>query len=243
MQCKNDRMISVRFQGKQFSIMIIQAYVPTSNTEEAEVERFYEDLQDLLELTPKKDVLFIVGDWNAKVGSQETPGVAGKFGLGIRNEAGQRLIDFCQENALVIANTLFQQHKRRLYTWRSPDGQHQRQIDYIVCSQRWRSSIQSAKTRPGADCGSDHELLNTKFRLKLKKVGKTTRPLRYDLNQIPYYHTVEVRNRFKGLDLIEHLINYGRRRFMILYRRQGSRPSPWKRNAKKQNGYLRRPYK
>ena len=97
---------------------------PTSNTEEAEVERFYEDLQDLLELTPKKDVLFIIGDWNAKVGSQETPGITGKFGLGIRNEAQKRLIEFCQENALVIANTLFQQHKRRLYTWTSPDGQH-----------------------------------------------------------------------------------------------------------------------
>ena len=106
-------MIFVRFQGKPFNIMIIQAYAPTSNAEEAEVERFYEDQQDLLELTPKKDVLFIIGDWNAKVGSQETPGVTGKFGPGVQNEAGQRLIDFCQENTLVIANT-FQQHKRRL---------------------------------------------------------------------------------------------------------------------------------
>ena len=104
--------------------MVNQAYVPTSNTEEAEVELFYEDLQDLLELTPKKDVLFIIGDWNAKVGSQEIPGVTGKFGLGVQNEAGQRLIEFCQKNALVIANTLFQQHRRRLYTWTSPDGRH-----------------------------------------------------------------------------------------------------------------------
>ena len=119
--------------------------------------------------TLSKDVLFIIRDWNAKVGSQETPRVTGKFGLGIRNEAGQRLTEFCQENALVIANTLFQQHKRRLYTWTSPDGQHRNQIDYILCSQTWRSSIQSAKTRPGADCGSDHELLIAKFRLKLKK--------------------------------------------------------------------------
>ena len=117
-----------------------------------------------------------------------------------------------------------------------------RLIDYILCSQRWRSSIQSAKTRLGADCGSDHELLITKFRLKLKKVGKTTRPYRYDLNQIHYDYTVEVTNRFKGLDLIECLKNYGRR-FVTLYRRQGSRPSPWKRNAEKQNGCLRRPYK
>ena len=121
---KNDRMISVRFQGKPFDITVIQVYVPTSNTEEAEVERFYEDLQDLLELIPQKDVLFILGDWKAKVGSQETPGVTGKFGLGMGNEAGQRLIEFCQENALVIVNTLFQQHKRRIYTWTSPDGQH-----------------------------------------------------------------------------------------------------------------------
>jgi len=125
------------------------------------------------------------------------------------NEAGRRLIEFCQENALVITNTLFQQYKRRLYTWTLPGGQHQNQIDYILCSQRWRSSIQSAKTRPGADYGSDHELLIAKFRLKLKKVRKTTRPFRYDLNQIPYDYTVEVRNRFKGLDLIECLMNYG----------------------------------
>ena len=109
---------------------------PTSNAEEAEVERFYEDLQDLLELTLKKDVLFIIGDWNAKRRSQETPGVTGKFSLGMWNEAGQKLIEFCQENALVIANTLFQQHKRRLDTWTSPDGQHRNQIDYILCSQR-----------------------------------------------------------------------------------------------------------
>ena len=143
-------MISVCFQGKPFNIMVIQAYTPTSNAEEAEVELFYEDLQDLLELTPKKDVLFIIGDWNAKAGSQETPGVTGKFGLGVRNEAEQRLIEFCQENTLVIANMLFQQHKIRLYIWTSPDGQHQNQIEYILCSQRWRSSIQSAKTRPGA---------------------------------------------------------------------------------------------
>ena len=110
-------MISVSFQGKPFNITVIQVYAPISNAEEAEAEQFYEDLQDLVELIPKKDVLFIIGDWNAKVGSQETPGVTGKFGLEVQNEAGQKLIEFCQENALVIANTLFQQHKRRLYTW------------------------------------------------------------------------------------------------------------------------------
>ena len=117
-------MISVRLQGKPFNITVTQVYAPTNNTEEAEVEQFCEDLQDLLELTPKEDVLFIIGDWNAKEGSQETPGVTGRFGLGVQNEAGQRLIEFCQENALVIANILFQQHKRRLHTWTSPDGQY-----------------------------------------------------------------------------------------------------------------------
>ena len=117
-------MTSVCFQGKPFNITVIQVYAPTSNAEEVEVEWFYEDLQDLLELTPQKDVLFIIGDWNAKVGRQETPGVTGKFGLGIQNEAGQSLTEFCQEKAMVIANTLFQKHKRILYTWTSPDGQH-----------------------------------------------------------------------------------------------------------------------
>ena len=130
---KNDSIISVRFQGKPFNITVIQVYALTSNAEEAEVEWFYEDLQDLLVLTPKKDVFFIIGDWNAKV--------TGKFGLGVQNEARQMLIEFCQENAMVIANTLFQQHKIRLYTWTSSDGQYWNQIDYILWSQRWRSTI------------------------------------------------------------------------------------------------------
>ena len=150
------------------------------------------DLLDYLELTLKKDVLFITGDWNTKVGSQEICEVRGKFGLEVQNEARQRLIEFCQENVLVIANTLFQQHKRRLYTWTSPDGQYWNHTDYIVWNHRWRSCIQSAKTRLGADCGSHNVLLIAKFRLKLKKVGKTTRSFRYDLNQIPYDYTVEV---------------------------------------------------
>ena len=169
---KNDRMISVRFQGKPFNITVIKVYAPTSNAEEAEVERFYEDLWELLELAPKKDVLFIIGDWNAKVGSEEIPGVTGKFDLGVQNEAGQRLTEFCKENSLVIANTLFQQYKRRLYTWTSLDSQYQNQTDTILFSQRWRSSMRSAKTRPGADCGSGHKILIANFRLKLKKVGK-----------------------------------------------------------------------
>jgi len=150
---KNDRMICVLFQGKPFNITVIQAYAPTSTLKKLKLNG-YEDLQDLLELTPKKDVLFIIRDWNEKVGSQETPGVTGKIGLGVQNEAGQRLIEFCQQNALFIVNTLFQQHKRRLYTWTSPDGQYQNQTDYILCSQRWRSSIQPTKTVPQALTGA-----------------------------------------------------------------------------------------
>ena len=124
--------------------------------------------------------------WNAKVGSQETAGVTGNFGLGIRNEARQSIREFCQKNAIAIANTPVKQNKRKLYTWTSPDGQHRNKIDYTLCSQKWRNSKQSAKTRPGADCRSDHELLMVKFRLKLKKVGETTRLFRYYLNQVPY---------------------------------------------------------
>ena len=127
-------MISVHVQGKAFNITVIQVYVLASNAEEAEVERFYKNIQDLSELTPQNDVLFIIGYWNAKVGSQETPGVTGKFGLGVQNEGGQRLIEFFQENTMVIENTLFQQHKRRLFTWTSPDRQHQNQIDIFFAA-------------------------------------------------------------------------------------------------------------
>ena len=176
------------FISKANHSTVIQVYALTSNAEKAKVERFYEDLQGLLELTSEKDVLFIIGDWNAKVRSQEIPGVTGKFGLGVQNKAGQMLIEFCQENVLVIANT----HSKNSNNTRedSTHGYHQMvntKIRLIIfsCSQRWRSSIQSAKTRLGADCGIDHELLIAKFRLKLKKVGETTRPFRYDLNQIP----------------------------------------------------------
>ena len=168
-------MISVRFQGKPLDIMVIQVYALTSNAADVEVEQFYEDLQGILELTPKKDVLFIIGDWNAKVGSQETPGVTGKFGLGVRNEAGQRLIELCQENTLVIANTLFQQHKIRVYTWTSPDGHHQNQIDYILCSQRWSTSFSILSfclfrlfmgfSRQEDSTHGHHQMVNTEIRL------------------------------------------------------------------------------
>ena len=177
-----------------------------------------------------------------KVESQVLPGVTGKFGLGVKNEAQERLIEFCQENTLVIANTFFQQHKRWLYTSTSPDGQYWNQIDYILCSQRWRSSIQSAKTRPGADCGSDHELLIAKFRLKLNKADKTTRPLRHDLNQILYDYTVEVRNRFKGLDLTDRVPDELCTEVRDTVEETSIKTIPME-NAKKQNGCLGRPYK
>ena len=158
---------------------------------------------------------FIIGDWNAKVGHQEIPRVTGKFGLGVQNEAEQRLTEILQENSLIIASTLFQQHKRQLYTWTSPDDLYKNQTDYI-CKQRWRASIHSAETRPQADYGSYHELLISKFRLKMKKQtnkqtnkqtkkGKATRPFRYELKQIPYNYKMKVTNRFKGLDLIHRM--------------------------------------
>ena len=181
------------FPRKPFNITVIQVHAPTSNAEEAEVVWFYEDLQDLLELTPKKDVLFMIGDWNAKVGSQETPGVTGKFGLGIRNEAGQRVLPRkCTGHSKhPLPTTQEKTLHMDITRWSTLKS------DYILCSQRWRSSIHSAKTRLGGDCGSDHELIIAKIRVKLKKVEKTTRPFRCDLNQIPYDYTVEVRNRFR----------------------------------------------
>ena len=235
-------MISVRFQGKPFNITVIQVCAPITNAEEAEVERFYEYLQDLLELTPIKDVLFIIGDWIEKVGCQELPGVTGKFGLGVQNKAGQRLIEFCQENALVIANTLFQQHKRRLYTWTSPEGQYQNQIDYFLCSQTWRSPKQSAKQDQELT-GSDHELLIAKFRLKLKNVGKTPTPFTCNLNQILYNYTPEVKNRFKGLDLIDRMSEELWMEVHDIVQEAGIKTIPKKKKCKKKNGCLRTPDK
>ena len=170
-------MISVPFQGKPLNITVFQVYALTDNSEEAEVDWFIEGLQDLLELMPLKWWSFHYRGLECKLRSQEIPGVTDKFGLGEQNQAGQRLTEFCQENALVIANTLFQQHKRRLYTWTSPDGQYQNQFDYIIYSQIRRSTIQSEKITPEADSGSNHKLLIAKFRLKLKILGKTTRHL------------------------------------------------------------------
>ena len=191
--------MSIHFQSKPFNITVIWVYAPTITLKKLKFND-YEDLQDLLELRPEKDVLFIKGDWNAKVGSQEIPGEKkkkrdtwsnGQVWLWSRkwNRAKTNRV-LPRELTVHSKHPLPTKHKRWLYTWTSPDGQYQNQIDCILCSWRWRSSIQSAKIRPGADCGSDHQLLIAKFKLKLKKVGKTTRPLRYDLNQIPYNYTV-----------------------------------------------------
>ena len=232
-------MISVRFQGKPFNITVNLSFSSVQFSSVAQSCLTPSDPIDCRLLRPWD----LPGkEYWSGLPSPSPPGVTGKFGLGVQNEAGQRLIEFCQENALLIANTLFQQHKRRLYIWTSPDGQHWNQINYNLCSQNWGSSIQSVKARFRTDCGTDHEFLIAKFRLKLKKVGETTRPFRYDLNQIPYNYTTEVRNRFKVLDLLECLMNYGWR-FVTLYRSQGSRPLPRKRNAKRQNGCLGRLYK
>ena len=170
-------------------------------------------------------------------------GVTGKFSLGSTEWSRTKANRVLPREHTGHTNTLFQQHKRRLYTRTSPDGQHRNQIDYIFCSQRWRISIQSAKTRSGADCGSDHELLIDKCKLKLKKVGKTTRPFRYELNEIPYDYTVEVTNRFKESYLIDRVPEELWMEAHDMYRRQWSRPSPRKRNAKRQNGCLRGPHK
>ena len=230
-------MISVHFQGKPFNITVIQGYALTSNVEEAEAEWFYEDLQDFLQLTPKKRCPFHYRGLECK--SRKSRNTWSNRQIWpwstewSRAKAHRVLLrELTGHRKYPLPTT----HKRRLNTWTSPDGQHWNQIDYMLCSQRWKSSIQSGKTWLGVVCDSDHELFIAKFWLKLKKVGKTTRPFMYDLNQIPYDYTVEVRNRFKGLDLIECLMNYGQR-FVTLYRRQEERPSPRKRNAKKQNGW------
>ena len=186
---------------------------------------------------------FIIGDWNTKVGSQEIPELTGKFGLGIQNEAGQRVTRVLPKEHTGHSKYLLQQHKRRLYTWTSPDGQHRNKTDYILCNQRWRSSIQLAVTRPGANCGTDHELLVAKFRLKLKKAGETTRPFRYDLNQIPYNYTVEVTNRFKGLDLIDRVPEELWMEACGIVQEAGIKTIPKEEKCKRRNGWLRSPYK
>ena len=235
-------MIYVCFQGKSFKITVIQVYAPTGNTEEAEVEQFYEDLQDILELTSKKRCPFHYSRLKCK--SRKS-----------RNTWSNRQIwPWSTEWSRAKANRVLPRewtgHNKHPPPTTQEKTLHTDITRWSTPKSNWLYSLQPkigklytvSKTRPGADCGSDHDLLTAKFRLKLKKLEKTTRPFRYNLNQTPCDYTVEVRKRLKGLDLIECMMNYGWR-FVTLYRRQGSRPSPWKRNAKKQNGCLGRPYK
>ena len=152
----SDRTISTRIRSRPLNITTLQVYAPTSDASEVEAKQFYSEIQSALNQIPKKDLLYIMGDFNAKVGDRVDARIVGKFGLGARNDAGDRLVQFCQENRSRIANTWFIQPKRRLYTWTSPNGQHRNQIDFILCQQRWTSSIASTKTLPGADSGSNH---------------------------------------------------------------------------------------
>ncbi|XP_071821535.1 craniofacial development protein 2-like [Apostichopus japonicus] len=199
----NDRMISIRLDGQPVKTTIIQVYAPTSAASDEDTQNFYGRLQDLVDSVPRGDALVIMGDWNAKIGEEPVAGISGRHGLGERNEAGERMLDFCEANRLVISNTWFQQPKRRLYTWTSPDGQYRNQIDYILVRKRWQSAVKSANTLPGADCGTDHELLVAIIHIKLRKVKKQDRVKKYSLNEIPERYSIEVKNSFAALDLTE----------------------------------------
>jgi len=184
----NDRLISMRLQAKPINITIIQVYAPTTSATDDVIEEFYNQLQDTLDTASKRDVVLVIGDFNAKIGAghchEEEKAAIGKFGLGERNKRGDSLVDFCIGNELVVTNTLFQQHPRRLYTWQSPDGKTRNQIDFILIKRRWKSSVRLAKTLPGADIGSDHQLLIANVRVKLKRVQTSLRAKRFDLGCI-----------------------------------------------------------
>jgi len=198
----SDRILSVRFRGKKANITIVQVYAPTSIASEEEHESFYNDLQCIIDKTPKGDVVMVIGDFNAKVG-KHTGGegdTIGGHGLGEQNEAGERLVEFCDGNSLGIMNTWFEQPKRRLYTWTTPDGKHRNPIDYILINKRWNSTIRDVRTKPGADCGTDHELLVATLQTKLKRLKKGERLSAYDCKKIPPEYRVEIRNRFEVLE-------------------------------------------
>ena len=196
----NDRIITIRLKGKPLNITIVQIYAPTADSTEEEIEAFYATLQDTLDNISKKDIIMVAGDWNAKIGkiNKKTENI-GIYGLGERNERGDLLEDFCITNDLVVSNTTFQQHTRRLYTWKSPGDRHSNQIDYITIARRWRTTIKRVKTRPGADCGSDHQLLVAKVKIKLRYKEKKDIPIRYDMERISEKYKVEVKNKFSAL--------------------------------------------
>jgi hypothetical protein len=197
----SDRVMTIRIKGKPLNVTVILLYAPTTDATKQDIEQFYATVQRVYDQVPNKDIVYIMGDFNAKVGEGEVARVAGRYGLGVRNDAGDRLIRFCQENKFTITNTLFTQPKRRLYTWTSPDGLHRNQIDYILCQKRWKSSIVAAKTLPGADCGSDHQLLIAKVRLRFCKTKRPTTQRKFDTANISTHYAVEVKNRFDALSL------------------------------------------
>ena len=206
----SDRIMSIRIQGKPLNISIIMVYAPTSAAEIEELEDFYDKVQEILDEIPKGDILYILGDWNAKVGREATQSVTGGFGLGERNDRGEYLIDFCVFNNLAIMNTFFKMHDRRLSTWTSPDKKTKNQIDYVICQQRWKSSICRVTTRPGADCASDHNLLVAEIKVKLKSIQQPKRKIKFDLSNITPEYNVEIKNRFEVLSNLEedNLENY-----------------------------------
>ena len=201
----NDRLLSVRIAARPVNLPIIQVYAPAHPATDDELEEFYGQLQELVELTPSTDMLMVQGDFNAKVGKSDTgsPECCGRWGLGVRNEAGDRLVDFATGNGLAIMNTRFQQHSRRLYTWTSPDGQSKNQIDYILAKHRWKTSIRKCRTYPGADCDSDHQLLMAKVQLRLKVLPKPDNLLRFNLDQNTEEFAVQIENRFQALSCLE----------------------------------------
>jgi hypothetical protein len=201
----NDRIITARFKGAPVNISVIQVYAPTSSAVEDEVEVFLEELQRVIDKLPKGDIAVVMGDFNAKVGEGAVEGVTGKHGLGERNEAGDRLLEFCAANDLIVSNTWFQLLKRRLYTWTSPDGNSRNQIDYFLIKKRWHSSVCATKTLPGADCGTDHELLMATIKVKLKRIKKGIRDTKYDVTKITEDYQLDIQNRFSVLStLTEH---------------------------------------
>ena len=200
----SDRILRVRLKGTAQNITIIQVYAPTSALPEEERENFYDILQTEIDNTDKSDQLLVMGDFNSKVGrivDSNEKGVVGNFGLGERNDCGERLVEFAMENEMAITNTMFMNHKRRLYTWTSPDGDTKKQIDYILVNRRMRTSVSATRTLPGADCGSDHEMLMCEFKFGLKCFKKSPKPKRYDLQEIPLniLYKIEIKNRFPAL--------------------------------------------
>ncbi|MBN3288198.1 CFDP2 protein, partial [Polyodon spathula] len=193
------RRRGVGFTGKPHDVTVLQIYSPTAVAPEEEVEEFYGKLQDALSQIPNKDIIYIIGDFNSKVGTMAEPEIVGRFGLGVRNEAGDRLVQFCQEHRLMITNTWFEQPKWRLYTWTLPSGEHRNQIDYILCQKKWQSSILAVKTYPGVACGSDHQLLVATVKLKFCNTKQTVAAKKFNTEKISPSYAVEVKNRFNLL--------------------------------------------